>query len=355
LFNTTIMGIEDADALLIIGSNLRLEAPLINARVRKTWLRGALDLIGVVGEATDLTYAYEHVGAGPKTLADLAKGKGDFFKRFAKAERPMVIIGMYALARPDGPQDLKLASENGMKAKIVREGWNGWNVVHQAAGRVGALDLGFLPGDQGLSTAQMLQVGALDTLILLGADEVKAPAGTFVVYVGSHGDAGAQQADLILPAAAYTEKNATYVNTEGRVQRGQLAVYPPCEARPDWAIIRAFSAVAGKTLPYDSIEALRARLSASMRRAYNPAGVARQMLAIMASGDRRKLLRRISAPTLVVHGEVDPLVPIAAGRDTAANVPGAVFRPVPGMGHDRPEALLPTLAGLIADHCEQAG
>ena len=262
LFNTTIMGIEDADALLIIGSNLRLEAPLINARVRKTWLRGTLDLIGVVGEATDLTYAYEHVGAGPKTLADLAKGKGDFFKRFAKAERPMVIIGMDALARPDGAQVLKLAAEIGMKAKIVREGWNGWNVVHQAAGRVGALDLGFMPADQGLSTAQMLLAGALDTLILLGADEVKAPAGTFVVYVGSHGDAGAQQADLILPAAAYTEKSATYVNTEGRVQQARRAVFPKGDAREDWAIFRAVSALVGKTLPYDNLDALRAKLMA---------------------------------------------------------------------------------------------
>lgn len=262
LFNTTIMGIEDADALLIIGSNLRLEAPLINARVRKTWLRGTLDLIGVVGEANDLTYAYEHVGAGPKTLADLAKGKGDFFKRFAKAERPMLIIGMGALTRPDGAQVLKLAAEIGMKAKIVREGWNGWNVVHQAAGRVGALDLGFLPADQGLSTAQMLEAGALDTLILLGADEVKAPTGTFVVYVGSHGDAGAQQADLILPAAAYTEKSATYVNTEGRVQQARRAVFPKGDAREDWAIFRAVSALLGKTLPYDNLDALRAKLMA---------------------------------------------------------------------------------------------
>ncbi len=262
LFNSTIMGIEDADALLIIGSNLRLEAPLINARVRKTWLRGTLDLIGVVGEANDLTYAYEHVGAGPKTLADLAKGKGDFFKRFAKAERPMLIIGMDALTRPDGAHVLKLAAEIGMKAKIVREGWNGWNVVHQAAGRVGALDLGFLPADQGLSTAQMLEAGALDTLILLGADEVKAPAEAFVVYVGSNGDAGAQQADLILPAAAYTEKNATYVNTEGRVQQARRAVFPKGDAREDWAIFRAVSALLGKTLPYDNLDALRAKLMA---------------------------------------------------------------------------------------------
>jgi NADH-quinone oxidoreductase subunit G len=195
-------------------------------------------------------------------LADLAKGKGDFFKRFAKAERPMLILGISALTRPDGAQILKLAAEIGMKAKIVREGWNGWNVVHQAAGRVGALDMGFLPAEQGLSTIQMLKAGALDTLILLGADEVKAPAGTFVVYVGSHGDAGAQQADLILPAAAYTEKNAIYVNTEGRVQQARRAVFPKGDAREDWAIFRAVSALVGKTLPYDNLDALRAKLMA---------------------------------------------------------------------------------------------
>ena len=262
LFNTTIMGIEEADAVLIIGSNLRLEAPLINARVRKTWLAGALDLIGVVGENLDLTYGYEHLGVGPATLADLAKGKGDFFKRFAAAQRPMIIVGMGALTRKDGAQVLKLAAEIGMKAKIVREGWNGWNVVHTAAGRVGGLDLGFLPIEQGLSTQAMLAPGALDTLILLGADEVKAPAGTFVVYIGSHGDAGAQQADLILPAAAYTEKNGTYVSTEGRVQQGLRAVFPKGEAREEWAIFRAVSAMLGTPLPYDTLEALRVKMRA---------------------------------------------------------------------------------------------
>jgi NADH-quinone oxidoreductase subunit G len=262
LFNTSIMGIEDADAVLIISSNPRVEAPLVNARIRKTWLGGGLDLIGLVGEAVDLTYPYDNLGAGPKTLADLAKGKGDFFKRFAAARRPMIIIGMGALARADGAAILKLAAELGMKANVVREGWNGWNMLHTAAGRVGGLDLGFLPADGGLDTAAMVTSGSLETLILLGADEIDVPAGPFVVYVGSHGDKGASRADLILPAAAYTEKNATYVNTEGRVQQGRRAVFPKGDAREDWAIWRAVSALVGKTLPYDNLSALRAKLMA---------------------------------------------------------------------------------------------
>ncbi|MEN9873483.1 MAG: hypothetical protein RL186_380 [Pseudomonadota bacterium] len=260
LFNTTIMGIEEADALLLIGTNPRLEAPLINARIRKAWLHGGLDVIGNVGAAHDFTYRYEQLGAGPATLADLAKGKGEFYKRFAKAERPMIVIGMGALARDDGAHILKLAAELGMKANVVREGWNGWNVLHHAAARVGALDVGFLPAKGGLDTKAMLQQGALDTLLLLGADEVAVPAGPYVIYVGSHGDAGANRADLVVPAPAYTEKSGTYVSTEGRVQMARRAVFPKGDAREDWAIFRAVSALLGKALPYDDLAALRAKL-----------------------------------------------------------------------------------------------
>jgi NADH-quinone oxidoreductase subunit G len=260
LFNTTIMGIEDADALLLIGANPRIEAPIVNARIRKAWLRGGLDRIASVGEAVDLTYRVDHLGAGPQTLDGLAKGKGDFFKAFKAAERPMIVVGMGALARPDGAAILKLAAEVAMKAGVVKAGWNGWNVLHTAAARVGGLDLGFLPGPGGLSTGGMLEAGALDTLLLLGADEIDVPAGAFAVYVGSHGDKGAHRADLILPAAAYTEKNATYVNTEGRVQQARRAVFPKGQAREDWAIFRALSALVGAPLPYDDLAALRARM-----------------------------------------------------------------------------------------------
>jgi NADH-quinone oxidoreductase subunit G len=262
LFNSTIAGIEEADALLLIGTNPRLEAAVLNARIRKSWLIGDLDLIGLVGEAADLTYPVQHLGAGPSTLADLAKGKGAFMEAFAKAEKPMIIIGMGALARDDGAAVLKLAAEIGMRINVVRDGWNGWNVLHTAASRVAGLDLGFLPGENGLDAGAMLTPDTLDTLILLGADEVAVPPGAFVVYVGSHGDAGANRADLVLPVAAYTEQSGTFTNTEGRVQQGARAVFPKGEAREEWAVFRALSALLGAPLPYDSLAALRARMMA---------------------------------------------------------------------------------------------
>src|SRR6185437_16116872 len=138
-----------------------------------------------------------------------------------------------------------------------KDGWNGFAVLQDTASRVGALDIGFAPSAGGLSAAQMTTFGTLDVLFLLGADEIKVPDGTFVVYIGTHGDKGAHRADVILPGAAYTEKSAIYVNTEGRVQMTGRASFPPGEAREDWAIIRALSEVLGKKLPYDSLAALR--------------------------------------------------------------------------------------------------
>ena len=131
-------------------------------------------------------------------------------------------------------------------------------MLQDTASRVGALDIGFAPGAGGLSAAQMTTFGTLDVLFLLGADEIKVPDGTFVVYIGTHGDRGAHRADVILPGAAYTEKSGIYVNTEGRVQMADRAAFPPGEAREDWAIIRALSDVLGKKLPFDSLAALRA-------------------------------------------------------------------------------------------------
>src|SRR6202042_1521616 len=138
--------------------------------------------------------------------------------------------------------------------------WNGFAILHTAAARVGGLDLGFVPGQAGLDAAAMSQAGALDVIFNLGADEIDFAPGAFVIYQGSHGDRGAARADVILPGAAYTEKSGLYVNTEGRVQRSLLAVYPPGEAREDWKIVRAFSEMVGRTLPYDTLDALRARL-----------------------------------------------------------------------------------------------
>jgi len=264
LFNSTIKGIGQADAIVIIGSNPRLESPVLNARIRQRWLNSDCQ-IAVIGEAADLTYPYEHLGDGPDALAGLAKKRSGFMKTLKDAEHPMIIAGMGALAREDGAQVLRAAGELAKAAGAVREGWNGFNVLHTAASRVGALDLGFLPGEGGRDAHAIVDAaakGEIETVVLLGADEIDMDrlGEAFVIYVGHHGDAGAQRADLILPSAAWTEKPGMYVNTEGRVQLGLRAVFPKGEAKEDWAIFRALSARLDKTLPYDDINALRARL-----------------------------------------------------------------------------------------------
>ncbi|MBI1188571.1 MAG: NADH-quinone oxidoreductase subunit G [Alphaproteobacteria bacterium] len=252
LFNATIMGIDEADAILLVGTNPRVEAPILNARIRKAWLHNNAQ-VALVGVGGDLGYAYEHLGEGPQALGDLVK----FAEVLAKAERPLLIVGASVFARKDAAAiGAALARLN-----VQREGWNGFSVLHASAARVGGLDLGFTPGEGGLSGAQMLG-GACETLLLLGVDEAQLPAAGTVIYLGTHGDAGAHRADIILPGAAYAEKNATWVNTEGRVQYGRRATFPKGEAREDWAILRALSARLGKTLPYDDLDALRAKMIA---------------------------------------------------------------------------------------------
>ena len=261
IFNPTIEGIEDADAILIIGSNPRREAAILNARIRKRWRMGDLP-IGLIGEQADLRYAHEYLGAGPETLKELVDGTNKFAAKLKRAKKPMIIIGQGALARGDGAGVLANAAKLAEAVGAVKGDWNGFAVLHTAAARVGGLDLGLVPGEGGLDAAAMLT--GTDVLFLLGADELdftKKTAG-FTVYIGTHGDNGAHHADVILPAATYTEKSGTYVNTEGRVQLGSRAAFAPGEAREDWAILRALSDVLGKKLPYDSLTALRAALYA---------------------------------------------------------------------------------------------
>src|SRR5262249_52211125 len=255
IFNPTIAGIDQADALLIIGANPRKEAAVLNARLRKRWRSGQLK-IGLIGDKVDLTYSYDYLGAGTDSLAELAGGKGAFADVLKGAKHPIVLVGAGATSRHDGSAVLALAAKLATDLGVVKDGWNGFAVLQDTASRVGALDIGFAPG-AGLTAAQMATFGTLDVLFLLGADEIKVPEGTFVVYIGTHGDAGAHRADVILPGAAYTEKSAIYVNTEGRVQIAGRAAFPPGEAREDWAIIRALSEALGKKLPWDSQTALR--------------------------------------------------------------------------------------------------
>jgi NADH-quinone oxidoreductase subunit G len=256
IFNPTIAGIEQADALLIVGSNPRKEAAVLNARIRKRWRTGHLK-IGVIGAKAELTYTYDYLGAGTDSLSDLAAGKHSFAEVLKGAKNPIVLVGAGGLARQDGAAVLALAAKIAADFGAVKDGWNGFAVLHDTASRVGALDIGFAAGAGGLSAAQMTTFGTLDVLFLLGADEIKIPDGTFVVYIGTHGDRGAHRADVILPGAAYTEKQGLYVNTEGRVQMANRAAFPPGDAREDWAIIRALSDVLGKKLPFDSLGVLR--------------------------------------------------------------------------------------------------
>jgi NADH-quinone oxidoreductase, chain G len=261
IFNPTIEGIEDADAILIVGSNPRYEASVLNARIRKRWRMGDLP-IGVIGERADLRYPYEYLGAGVDSLKAVIDGTDRFASKLKRAKRPIVIVGQGALARPDGAAVLALAASLVTNLKAARADWNGLAVLHTAAARVGGLDLGFVPGEGGADAATMLT--SMDVLFLLGADELDFTRKTagFTVYIGSHGDNGAHHADVILPGSNYTEKSGIYVNTEGRVQVTNRAAFAPGDARDDWAILRALSDVLGKRLPFDSLAALRSALFA---------------------------------------------------------------------------------------------
>ncbi len=259
VFNATIEGIEQADAILIVGSNPRVEAPVLNSRIRKRWRAGGL-CVGLIGVRADLTYPFEYLGAGPDTLQQIANGKHPFADVLKAAKKPMVIIGQGAFARADGLAILSLAARLQLAASAGKDGaWNGFSVLHTAAARVAGLDLGFVPAKGGKDITGILS-GGMDVVYLLGADECNLSGlnSSFVIYQGSHGDAGALGADVVLPGSTYTEKSATYVNTEGRAQQTVKAAFAPGEAKEDWTIIRALSARAGQTLPYDNLAQLRA-------------------------------------------------------------------------------------------------
>jgi NADH-quinone oxidoreductase subunit G len=252
-FNTTIAGIETADAILIVGSNVRWEAPLVNTRIRKAVKRGAK--LFAIGPEVDLTYPVEWLGNDLGLLGKLPDAVRD---AFSNAQRPALILGGGGLGAGAQGATLALVETLG----LIKDGWNGYNALHFSASRMAGLMLGYAqPG--GIAT---VAENKPKLVFLLGADEV-APdrfPESFKVFIGHHGDKGAEQADVILPAAAYTEKAGTYVNLEGRVQRSDRATFPPGDAREDWAILRALSDVLGHTLPFDSFEELRAKMAADV-------------------------------------------------------------------------------------------
>ncbi len=245
-FNSTIAGIEEADSILIVGSNLRHEATLINARIRKTWLEKRMP-IHYVGEEMDMTYPAKCLGNDINGLESYLKVKSD-------AKKPMVIIGSSVFKRKDADAVLAIIQKICDKNSVITDGWNGFNVVHTAASRMAALEMGFV-------STNYFDLDKMGLVYLLGVDNQYALNNinphSFVIYQGSHGDLGAHRADLILPAAAYTEKDGIYMNTEGRGQRARRAVFPPGEAREDWKIIRAVSDQANLTINFTDIAELR--------------------------------------------------------------------------------------------------
>ena len=262
-FNTSIVGIEEADALLLVGCDPRRDAPVLNARIRKRYLAGHFP-IGFVGTPThDMTYPVTSLGNRPGALAGLLDGTLEFAETLKAAKRPMIILGHAALARDDAAAIQAACWQLARDVGALAEDWNGYNVLHTAASRMAGLDMGFVPGPGNRSVAGMMS-GGVEVLWLLGADEfhpARIGPETFVIYQGHHGDASAARADVILPGSSYVEKPGTYVNTEGRVQRAMKAVFPPGEAKEDWRILRAVSEVIGRKLPYDDIETLRTRMA----------------------------------------------------------------------------------------------
>jgi len=266
IFNAGIDGIEEADAILIIGSNPRKEAAILNARIRKAWRATGMP-IAVIGDQADLKFDYEYLGAGVESVAAVAAGDVKFAKALKKAKRPLIIVGEGAVTGTAGKDVLALAASIAKDNGALSADWNGFAVLHNAASRVGGLDVGFVPEKGGLDRKAIdaaAAKGELDVVFLLGADNLDATKyeNAFVVYIGSHGDVGAHMADVILPGVTYTEKNATYVNTAGLVQRTSRAVFGPGDAKEDWAILRALSAHLGEALAFDNLSELRSALSA---------------------------------------------------------------------------------------------
>ncbi|KAM9347416.1 NADH-ubiquinone oxidoreductase 75 kDa subunit, mitochondrial-like [Symphorus nematophorus] len=262
LLNTGIAGIEEADLLLLVGTNPRYEAPLFNARIRKGWLHNELQ-VALVGKEVDLSYTYDHLGESAKVLQEIASGTHPFSQDLAKAKHPVVVVGSSCLQREDGAAIMAAVSTIAQNARVssgVEDSWKVLNVLHRVASQVAALDLGYKPG------VEVIRKNPPKLLFLLGADagcitRQDLPKDSFIIYQGHHGDVGAPMADVILPGAAYTEKCSTYVNIEGRAQQTKVAVTAPGMAREDWRILRAISELAGVTLPYDTLDEVRERLA----------------------------------------------------------------------------------------------
>ena len=241
-FNSSFDGLDVADFILLVGTNPRLEAPVLNARIRKNYEKCGVQ-VAVLGPGQELTYPVVFQDNRPQILEEILAGDHCVAAMMTQAQRPMIILGAHTLTRPDAGALLALWGQIGEKYGCVTPEWCGLNVLHTSAVRVGALDLGLLPANDSVTSETILakcKTGEIRAIYLLGADEIPTSslADTFVIYQGHHGDTSASIADVILPGAAYTEKPGLYVNSEGRLQEAQPACLPPGVARQDWQILR---------------------------------------------------------------------------------------------------------------------
>jgi len=257
VFNTSISGIEEADHCLLIGCNPRYEATMVNARIRKAYLNNKLP-VALIGNKVDLTYPYKFLGNNPWALKQITDGDHPLCEDLKKAKKPMIIFGEHLTTQSDFEAYEYFITKLLNQYDYLDKNWNGYNVLHTAASRVGGLDIGFIPNNAGMDTAQILQ--KCEIIILLGADEIdlkKINPKAFIVYIGHHGDKVVEIADIILPAPAFTEKNSTYVNLEGRVQNTYATIDPLGEAKIDWEIILELAKLTGIELPYSNLNEIR--------------------------------------------------------------------------------------------------
>lgn len=261
LFNTTIAGIDNADLCLLIGANPREIAPVLNARIGRAQRSGKMH-VARIGSPDNQTYKINELGSNPSILSEILESSHEFSNLLKNAKNPMIIIGDGVLSRKDSVAIQTIVYEISKKYNVIRDDWNGFNILHNHASTVGALDLGFTPGNKGKTTKQMIEAankGIIKVLFLMGADELEIdkPEGCFIVYIGHHGDKGANMADAILPSAAYTEKDAIYINLEGRAQLARMAVEPPFEAKPEWKLITDLAEILGYDLGFHTLDSLR--------------------------------------------------------------------------------------------------
>jgi len=258
LMNSTITGIDETDLLILVGTNPKTENPVLNARIRKSiWVNGLE--VAVIGPANNLAYNYRHIGNTLQTLKDIADGTHPYCERLEQADLPMIIVGAETLTRDDGPAIMNLIKEIGVKYNVVneKENWNGINVLHNEASRVGALDLGITPQKSNEHSKLVFLLGADN----FRPEDIEDNSNPFVIYMGHTGDEGVYYADLILPTSSYLEKQGTFVNTDGRVQQTRAAVSAPGQAKDDWMVLRALSEEMGNPLPYDSLDEVRTRIA----------------------------------------------------------------------------------------------